>query len=661
MEIKSVWRSAAILLLLTGVVASPSPPSIRAAGPWYVAPGGSDANSCASPAAPCATVNAAIGKATAGDTIYVAEGTYTGTGTQVVLLDRSVTLSGGWNDSFASQGSMSILDGMGSRRCVTVAPAVTAVIERFTLLGGKTESGGGGIYTEGYLTLVHATLRGNAATGYGGGIENRGTLTLNDTTAAENTSAYNGGGIYNAGTLVVNHSSITANEAETAGGGIANYGSLTLNASSVTRNLLDPYYGAGGGGIVNFGPLALNNSTVSGNTGGGIQGCGSLAASSSTIAGNMATGTGGSSFRGGGIYACGGTVMLQNTIVAGNQSRGEGPDCYGRADSFSTLGYNLVGNTADCGFAFGVDDLTNVEAKLDSLQGSPCYHPLLLESPAINAGNPAGCADNEGSPLGADQRGFPRFGRCDIGAYEVQPLGFSVKTATSPRVFIRQPVTYTIQVSNPGSNVIAGVRVTDTLPISLTYIPGSLSATGGSAAFSNGVVTWTGTVNAAEAVTVTFGAATGAQPDQITNSAVIAGAGEVFTRTASVQVVAPVYLPVILKQIPPEPCVPLYAADFSNPGSGWPVGEDAKALYQYVGRTYRILLKADNTWAIARPSFKASKSAISVDVVDVPQAGIHGVHGIVFGLSEDGGQFYVFDITPDQRYYIARRDPGSNY
>jgi hypothetical protein len=41
----------------------------NAAGPWYVAPGGDDANSCLSPAAPCATINGAIGKATAGDTI----------------------------------------------------------------------------------------------------------------------------------------------------------------------------------------------------------------------------------------------------------------------------------------------------------------------------------------------------------------------------------------------------------------------------------------------------------------------------------------------------------------------------------------------------------------------------------------------------------------
>ena len=46
---------------------------------WYVAPPplGNDANDCSSLATPCATLGAAIGKASAGDTINIATGTYT--------------------------------------------------------------------------------------------------------------------------------------------------------------------------------------------------------------------------------------------------------------------------------------------------------------------------------------------------------------------------------------------------------------------------------------------------------------------------------------------------------------------------------------------------------------------------------------------------------
>ena len=59
-----------------------------AGGPWYVAPGGLDANDCLSPATPCASINAAIGKSASGDIVNVAVGTYTGSGDEGVRLDK---------------------------------------------------------------------------------------------------------------------------------------------------------------------------------------------------------------------------------------------------------------------------------------------------------------------------------------------------------------------------------------------------------------------------------------------------------------------------------------------------------------------------------------------------------------------------------------------
>ena len=51
--------------------------------------------------------------------------------------------------------------------------------------------------------------------------------------------------------------------------------------------------------------------------------------------------------------------------------------------------------------------------------------PLLIGSPAIDAGNPSGCRDSKGNLLTTDQRGLRRPDRddqtgCDIGAYETQ-------------------------------------------------------------------------------------------------------------------------------------------------------------------------------------------------------------------------------------------------
>src|SRR5262245_17224871 len=54
---------------------------------WYVATTGNDSNSCSATGSPCLTINGAIGKATNGDTIKIAVGTYTGTGTEVVLIN----------------------------------------------------------------------------------------------------------------------------------------------------------------------------------------------------------------------------------------------------------------------------------------------------------------------------------------------------------------------------------------------------------------------------------------------------------------------------------------------------------------------------------------------------------------------------------------------
>lgn len=57
--------------------------------------------------------------------------------------------------------------------------------------------------------------------------------------------------------------------------------------------------------------------------------------------------------------------------------------------------------------------------------GPTLTHALLATSPAIDAGDPVGCADSQGNPLTVDQRGQPRpadgdgngSAVCDIGAY----------------------------------------------------------------------------------------------------------------------------------------------------------------------------------------------------------------------------------------------------
>ncbi len=398
-----IFRLFLSLIILVGLVAVQAPPAARAAGPWYVSNAGDDNNNCLSASSACATINGALAKPdfVAGDMIRVAIGTYTGTGNEVVLLDNSATLAGGWDASFTTQSGMSTIDGEGVRRGVTVDFGFVT-IERFVMQNGFGFSGGG----------IFTSTNGN--------------LTLNDSTLSNN-NAGNGGGLIVVGPTVLNNSTIIGNEASSSGGGIWNLnGTLIVNNSTISGNTTS----GGGGGIKDDGFMTvLNNSTVSGNTalgtGGGINpGSNTLLVNSSTISSNTA-------IDGGGGLSSGGIVILQNSIVAGNSSAGVGPDCNG---AIGSSGYNLIGNTSDCTFTPTTGDLTDLDPNLGLLirpLGFPAYHPLLSGSPAIDAGNPAGCTDQAGNLLTSDQRGVARVGTCDIGAYEYTIPGPAVTVSVA--------------------------------------------------------------------------------------------------------------------------------------------------------------------------------------------------------------------------------------
>jgi hypothetical protein len=111
-------------------------------------------------------------------------------------------------------------------------------------------------------------------------------------------------------------------------------------------------------------------------------------------------------------------VTLRNTLVGENVDSGnEAPGCIG---SLTSNNYNLLSG-GGCTFDGESGDLIGYEPRLGALQGDgPQTHGLLPDSPAIDAGDPAGCTDDAGAPLTTDQRKAPRpsGSRCDIGAFE---------------------------------------------------------------------------------------------------------------------------------------------------------------------------------------------------------------------------------------------------
>src|SRR3954454_267431 len=120
-----LWAAVAAAIAI--VRAGAAGVATAAAALWYVAPTGVDINSCATPAQPCATINGAIGKAAAGDTVRVAVGTYKGPGDEVVLIDRSLTLEGGWDAGFTAQDDVSTVDGETVRRGIRVAGSAARI------------------------------------------------------------------------------------------------------------------------------------------------------------------------------------------------------------------------------------------------------------------------------------------------------------------------------------------------------------------------------------------------------------------------------------------------------------------------------------------------------------------------------------------------------
>ena len=296
-------------------------------------------------------------------------------------------------------------------------------------------------------SIVSGNKEGSSSGGApgGAGILNDGALTIVSSSIAGNSTPFLGGigaGLLNRGSATVQNSTISGNDAgQTAGGGIFATGTLTIESSSITGNSAggngdEP---VGGGGIFIAGNVSIRNTTVAQNRASGlgpvgagirVAAGGSLVLDGSTVADNRSFGVGDG--RGGGIYDDG-SAQIRNSIVARNTADdgappSHGPDCYG---TLTSLGHNIIGDMTNCTITLQASDYVG-DAKLGtftdqipaadgSLQGNGQI-PLLVGSPAIDAGDSNACSTT-------DQVGYPRVDanlgcgqKCDIGAVEYAPV-----------------------------------------------------------------------------------------------------------------------------------------------------------------------------------------------------------------------------------------------
>jgi len=404
-------RSSAAVLAGGWIALTPAP---SAALDRFVSIKGSDAaNACTSAASPCRTIANAVLQSASGDTIKVARGKYK---EQVALTDTTLTLSGGWSTSFATQdvvANRTVLQG----RNAANKKAHPLLLEDFdggstdvTVDGFEISSGRSIRIFAGSGATIHATFSRSTVHGnVDGSIVNL---------ASGGGSTKPGGGIsvHAAGTgtidLEVIDSRITRNTLK--GNGPDNQGAgigiVAKHTSQVTTSLVNTvvarnstwrgYDGPNGGGIA-----------ARADAGAAI----ALSVRNGTIVRNVAEIYPRESFfaesDGGGIWASGPvSVNLTSSIVYGNRAN-RGSDVFVDDGATVALAHDLVGHVdATDGTLDDLGGNVSGDPRLD-----PRYH-LRAGSPAIDAGTCAGgpVTDFEGDPR-------PSGATCDIGADELVP------------------------------------------------------------------------------------------------------------------------------------------------------------------------------------------------------------------------------------------------
>ena len=312
------------------------------------------------------------------------------------------------------------------------------------------------IGASGVVTLTSLEVVSGTAI-WGGGIANAGVLVVADSYFRDNYSNSNlgGGAIYNSKELTVTGSTFVKNQSS-RGGALFNGGTATLINSTLTQNSATE-----GSGIHNRGTLTLRNVTA---------------------------------VAGGNLHNWSGKLYLYNSILANNGAA----DCYGGGTVAANVN-NLI-RTGNCGAAITSDPVLGA---LGDYGGAQPTMPLLPGSPALNRGNNATCATT-------DQRGEPRTGVCDIGAFESQGFTFTLAGGDNQATLIKssftQPLAFTVTAQS-ATEPVSGGKVTLTAPGSGASLQSSSQSL---LLGSTGVVSTTATANGATGtytVTASIGAA----------------------------------------------------------------------------------------------------------------------------------------------------------
>ena len=206
-----------------------------AATTYYVNSGtGNDSNTCTSADAPCQHIQETINKAAAGDIIKVTSNS--ATPAIRITIDKSITLSGGWDLTFTSQNFTTDIYEAGIS---SNAPDV--VVENLNIRNSTSVDGGGIYIASGNFTLKNSSVKGNSATYRGSGIYMEdGSLSIVNSAIVynRNHTSYGGGIFTKSGIVNIQNSTIYYNDAYQGSGIYTGAGIYTI-----TNSIIENCYG----------------------------------------------------------------------------------------------------------------------------------------------------------------------------------------------------------------------------------------------------------------------------------------------------------------------------------------------------------------------------------------------------------------------------------
>jgi len=390
---------------------------------------------------------------------------------------------------------------------------------------------GGGLGASDSPALIRGnTFEDNNASDHGGGLYVRlSQLVVEGNRFAGNTAAKGGGGLcLNRGGGVVAGNSVVSNDTAGYGGGFYIFNStVQLIGNHITENQARGEWG-GGGLSISSGKPRLGQNIIIGNhadeRGGGISLYSADAELINTVLADNVAAESGS-----GVYVWGGTYRFLHTTLAAN---GAPPGGAAASDDGTALyvqqGSVALTNTILVGHAVGVYAKDGAQVSLESTllwdntapwagegtiehqndyEEPPRFvdpangdHDIRTTSGAVDRGVNAGVTidvNGRPRPIGA---GF------DLGAHESTGIDLSTssKSVSPTGVGVGGVTTYTLTLVNTGPLTANQVVLTDPIPISTTYVSGSVRVSGGVVSPNADVLFWSGTVPSGQPVTITF-------------------------------------------------------------------------------------------------------------------------------------------------------------